>query len=234
MDQANLETAKLNLGYCYIKSPLAGPSGEIYIDTYNVVNANQDKLVTIKQITPVKVKFSLPGKMLDEIWKYQAKGPLEVEAHIPGQDRSETGKLTFVDNIINLKTGMINLEGTMPNSEKRLWPGLFVQVKLKLTITEQAVLVPYKAILDGMEGRYVWLIDENMKVSMRTIKTDRRVGDLEMVTDGLKAGDKVVSDGMLMLRPGGTVITKEQMAAMMQKMKKSQTTPDSSSEENRK
>ena len=114
LNQAELETARLNLGYCFIRAPLDGESGEIYIDDFNIINANQDKLVTIKQIKPIKVKFSVPGKFLDQIQKSGSNGPMEVEALLLGSDRPEVGSLTLVDNVVNPRTGMIALEGTFP------------------------------------------------------------------------------------------------------------------------
>lgn len=215
LNQAELETAKLNLSYCYITAPLDGKAGEKYIDTFNIVNANQDTLVTIRQLRPIKLRFSLPGHYLDEIRDYNSKSPLEVEAVVPGTDQVETGKLSFIDNNITLKTGMLNLEATLPNEKDRLWPGLFINVKLKLRVAQNAVLIPSKAIVDGPTGQYVWLVSDAMIVSMRPVKLQMRVGDMEAIADGLKAGDKVVTDGMLMLRPGAKVISKEAMEKAM-------------------
>lgn len=218
LNQAELESAKLNLGYCFIKSPLEGPSGEIYIDNFNIVNANQDRLVTIKQIHPIKVKFSVPGKFLDEINKYNSISPLDVEALIRGSDKPETGSLTLIDNNINLKTGMIALEGTFPNPESRLWPGQFIEVRLKLSVTRGALLVPERSLNDGPEGKYVWSVNKDQTVAIRPIKMDRRDENMVVVSEGLKLGDRVITDGQLMLRPGALIVTREQMQKMQQSM----------------
>jgi len=218
LNQAQLDSAKLNLGYCFIKSQLDGPSGEIYIDNFNIVNANQDKLVTIKQIHPIKVKFSVPGKFLDQITNYNAVAPLEVDVVIRGSEKPETGKLTLIDNNINLRTGMIALEGTFVNPESRLWPGQFVEVRLKLTTTIGASLVPVRAVNDGPEGQYVWVVKQDQTVEIRPIKVDRRETDMAVVSEGLKPGEKVITDGQLMLRPGALVITKEQIQKAGQAM----------------
>ncbi|MBI5248157.1 MAG: efflux RND transporter periplasmic adaptor subunit [Desulfomonile tiedjei] len=206
LNQAELETAKLNLGYCFIRAPLDGQSGEIYIDDFNIVNANQDKLVTIKQIKPIKVKFSIPGKYLDEIRKYGSNGAMEVEARPLGNDKPEIGSLSLVDNIINPKTGMIALEGTFANPEAKLWPGVFVRVRLKLTVTRSAVLVPERAVNEGPEGQYVWVANQEHAVAMRPVKLDRRDGDMAVLSEGLKPGEKVVTDGQLLLHPGAKVV----------------------------
>ncbi len=215
LNQAELETAKLNLGYCFISSPLDGESGDIYVDNHNMVMANQDKLVTIKQIKPIKVKFSVPGKFLEEIQKYSDKEPLSVDALILGSDTPEKGVLTLVDNLINPKTGMIMLEGTFPNAQSRLWPGQFVRVHLNLTVNRNAVLVPERAVNDGPEGQYVWVVSQDQTVSMRPVKTSRRHADMIVVTEGLKQGEKVVTEGQLMLHPGARVVTREQIDQMM-------------------
>jgi multidrug efflux system membrane fusion protein len=217
LNQAELESARLNLAYCFIQSPLDGQSGERYIDNFNIVNANQDKLVTIKQTRPIKVKFSVPGKFLDQIKEHQSRSPLEVEVLILGSDKPETGSLTLIDNAINPRTGMITLEATCPNAGLRLWPGQFVRVNLKLTVTRNAILVPRRAVSDGPEGQYVWVVQSDQTVSMRPVKIERRWGDSEVVSEGLKRGETVVTDGQLTLQPGAKIVTREQMEKMKEK-----------------
>lgn len=216
LNEAQLDSAKLNLGYCFIKSPISGPSGETYIDNFNIVNANQDRLVTIKQIQPIKVKFSVPGKFLDQINKYNTVAPLQVDVLIRGSKIHETGQLTLIDNNINLRTGMIALEGTFANPESRLWPGQFVEVRLRLTTTIGALLVPVRSVNDGSDGQYVWVVNQDQTVAMRPVKVDRRETDMAVVSEGLKPNERVVTDGQLMLRPGAIVITKEQMQKALQ------------------
>lgn len=225
LNQAELESARLNLGYCFIESPLDGEAGARYIDNFNIVNANQDTLVTIKQIRPIKVKFSVPGKFLDQIRQYNSGDPLTVEALILGSDTADTGALTMIDNAINLKTGMITLEGTFPNPEARLWPGQFVRIRLRLTVTQNAILVPHRAVLDGPEGQYVWVAEPDQAVAMRPVKIDRRSGDMEVASEGLKPGETVVTDGQLMLHPGAKIITREQMQKMQGKAAPEKTSP---------
>lgn len=213
---AELFSAKLNLGYCFIKSPLDGPSGERYIDNFNIVTANQDKLVTIKQIQPIKVKFSIPGKFLDELTKYHGISPLQIEALIRRGEIPEKGVLTLIDNNINLKTGMIALEGTFENSQSILWPGQFVDVRLYLTIIKGAVLIPERAVNEGPEGKYVWVVNQDQKVSMRSVKMERRYENLAVISEGLKPEEKVVVDGQLMLRPGAYVLDMDQVKEAQQ------------------
>jgi multidrug efflux system membrane fusion protein len=164
-------------------------------------------LVTIKQVRPIKVKFSIPGKFLDEINRYNSVSPLEVEAVVLRGAGSEKGKLSLIDNNINLKTGMIGLEGTFENLESRLWPGQFVDVRLYLTVTRGAILIPERAVNEGPQGKYVWVVDKDHKVAMRPVTMDRRLENSAVISDGLKSGEKVVTDGQLMLRPGVSVLT---------------------------
>jgi len=214
LNKAELESARLNLGYCFINSPLDGESGERYVDNHNVVNANQDRLVTIKQTQPIKVRFSVPGKFLEQIRHYNQQGEVEVEAFPLGNEEPEKGRLTMMDNIINIKTGMIMLEGTFPNSDAKLWPGEFVRVRLKLSVTRNAILVPTRAVLDGPQGQYVWVMNSDQKVAIRPVKIDRRNGTTDVVSEGLKAGETVITAGRLMLYPGAQVMTRQQIEEM--------------------
>lgn len=214
LNKAELESARLNLGYCFITSPLAGESGEIYIDNFNIVKANEDKLVTIKQTQPIKVRFSVPGKYLDRIRHHHRQGEVEVEAFVLASEEPENGRLTLVDNVINLKTGMIMLEGTFPNPESRLWPGQFVKTRLKLSVTKNAVLIPSRAVNDGPEGQYAWVMNPDQTAAIRPVKIDRRSGTMEVVSEGLKPGEIVITAGRLLLYPGARVITRQQVEEM--------------------
>lgn len=217
LNQAELETAQLNLGYCFIQAPLDGQSGEIYIDNFNIVKANEDKLVTIKQVQPIKVRFSVPGNLLDRIREHDKSEPMEVEAFVLGSDKPEKGELTLIDNNINLRTGMIMLEGTFANPGSRLWPGQFVRVRLRLSVTKNAVLCPQRAINDGPSGQYVWFVNPDQTAAIRPVTVDRRSGNMEVVSKGLKAGDKVITAGRLMLYPGAKVVSRKQIEQMRKK-----------------
>jgi multidrug efflux system membrane fusion protein len=217
LNMAERANAKLNLGYCYIKAPMTGKSGKILVDDFNIVNANQDVLVTIRQIQPVKVSFSLPGKLLDEIRAYHAKGPLELRVFTLESDKPEIGTLHLIDNTINPRTGMIRLEGILANENLRLWPGQFLKVALKLTTTFNATLVPQTALNDGPDGKYAWVVKEDQTVEIRPVKVTRRDGIMDVVAEGLKPGERVITDGQLMLRPGAKVVTRAQLREMMKK-----------------
>ena len=147
---------------------------------------------------------------------YNTVEPLKVDALIQGSDKREIGQLTLIDNNINLRTGMIALEGTFPNPESRLWPGQFVEVHLKLTTTIGALLVPVRSVNDGPDGQYVWVVNQDQTAAMRPVKVDRREIDMAVISGGLKPGERVITDGQLMLRPGATVATKDQIQKALQ------------------
>jgi multidrug efflux system membrane fusion protein len=206
LDQTELDAAKLKLSYCYIHSPLHGQSGQIFVDDHNIVIANTDKLVTIKQIKPIKVSLSMPGKHLRLIKEYHARGPLELQAVPLGSNMTEDGFLTMINNYVNPRTGMILLEGTFPNEKARLWPGQFVKVRMKLTVTRNAVLVPHRAVNEGPNGKFVWIIGDDQTVQIRPVKIERRYGEMDVVAKGLQPGQEVVTDGRLTLKTGAKVV----------------------------
>ncbi|AFM25327.1 efflux RND transporter periplasmic adaptor subunit [Desulfomonile tiedjei] len=208
--QAELETARLNLGYCFIKCPLDGESGEIFIDNFNIVNANQDRLVTLKQIKPIKVKFSVPGKYLDQLRKYHAEGNVTVYVSGTSTEDLTAGRLTLIDNAINLKTGMIPLEATFENTDGKLWPGQFVRVRLELTVSKNAILVPQRSVNEGPQGQYVWVMNSDSTVAIKPVKIDRRNGEMVVLAGGLGAGERVITDGQLLLRPGAKVLVRSE------------------------
>lgn len=211
LEEARLTVAQLNLDYTRIHSPLDGQAGDILIDPPNTVSAYQSVLVNIRQIEPIRVEFSLPGKYLLEIMKYNEQKPLTVKVSMPGFDRPEEGVLYLCDNCVNPKTGMIMIQAKFPNAARRLWPGQFVNVWLELTVTKDAILVASPAVVVGPKGRYVWLVKPDSTVEMLPVLIDRSYDGMEVVAQGLSAGDRVVTEGQLLLYPGAKIV--EQSAA---------------------
>jgi membrane fusion protein, multidrug efflux system len=205
-DQATVENAKIQLGYCSIRSPIEGRTGNLMVHEGNVLKANDTALVVINQVNPLYVDFSVPEQYLPEIKRYRGRGNLKVEAVVPHEEaRPERGVLTFVNNTVDSATGTILLKGTFPNLEKRLWPGQFVDVKLALTLLPNAVVVPSQAVQTGQQGLYAFVVKPDMTVDLRPVAAGETIGDEMVIEKGLQPGEKVVTDGQLLLRPGAKV-----------------------------
>ena len=205
-DQAAVRTAKLNLDYCTIASPIDGRTGNLVLQRGNLVKADADSpLVVINQIKPIYVSFSVAEKDLPEIRERMASGTLEATATTPGLDKPERGDLTFIDNQVDKTTGTIQLKATFKNEDLRLWPGQFANVMLKLGEQLKAILVPSQAVEAGQEGQYVYVVGPNMTVEMRNVVPGETVDGKTVIERGLKPGEQVVTDGQLRLVPGAKV-----------------------------
>jgi len=205
-DQAAVENAKIQLGYCFIRSPMDGRTGNLLVKRGNVVKANDIDLVTINQINPIYIGFSVPEQNLPEIKKYMTGSPLKVEAHPPNNTSgTEQGVLTFIDNTVDKTTGTILLKGTFANKGRWLWPGQFVNVILTLTTQPDAIIIPSQAVQTGQEGQYVFVVKPDLTVELRPVVVNRTLNNESIIEKGLKDGEKVVTDGQLQLVPGAKV-----------------------------
>ncbi len=205
-DAAAVDNARLELGYCTIRSPLDARTGAQLVKPGNLVKANDTSpLVVMTQIVPIYVTFSVPQQNLDLIRKFQAEDPLKTEALAGEESTPSTGVLTFVDNTVNTATGTITLKSTFPNEDRVLWPGRYVNVSLTLTIEKARVVVPTQAVQTGQAGQYVMVVKPDMTVESRPIEVERQYKDLSVIRSGLKAGETVVTDGLLRLTPGAKV-----------------------------
>ena len=202
--RAALENVKLSLAYTAIRSSMEGRTGNLSVKAGNIVTANLSDLTTINQVQPIYVTFSVPESNLSALKKYMALGKLTVFA-VPQQEEGvgeETGVLTFVDNTVDASTGTIKLKGTFVNAERRLWPGEFVRVRLRLTTEMNALVVPNQAVQAGQEGSYVYVVKEDRKVEQRAVETGARMDQDLVIQKGLVAGETVVTEGHLRLAPG--------------------------------
>ena len=210
-DQAAVESARLQLSYCYMYAPISGRTGNLLADAGNTIKANpDDPIVVLRQIEPIQVSFAVPERHLGEIQRYAAADTLPVEIHVPGDSGPLIqGRLTFIDNTVNTATGTILLKATYENTDRRLWPGQFVDVALTLTQRPNAVLVPSAAIQSGQQGTYVFVVKADMTVEIRILKVALYVDHEAVVDSGLDGGETVVTDGQLRLAPGALVEIKE-------------------------
>jgi multidrug efflux system membrane fusion protein len=208
-DKAAVENARVQLSYCFIRSPIDGRTGNLFVKEGNVVKANDTSLVSINQVAPINVTFSVPEQHLAGIRKYLAARPLDVEAVVPGQEGGPArGTLTFIGNAVDNSTGTIQLKATFPNVDRRLWPGQFAHVTMTLTNRAGAVLVPTSAVQTGQSGKYIFVIKPDLTVESRPVVTGETVGSETVVEKGVQAGEKVVTDGQLRLVPGARVEVK--------------------------
>jgi membrane fusion protein, multidrug efflux system len=208
-DQAAVDNARVQLSYCFIRSPMEGRTGNLLVQRGNVVKANDINQLTINQVNPIYIAFSVPEQNLTEIKKYMAGGSLRVEALSPNDTgAAEQGVLTFIDNAVDKTTGTILLKGTFANKERRLWPGQFVNVVLTLTTQPNAIIVPSQAIQTGQEGQYVFVVKPDLTVELRPVVVSRTINNESIIEKGLHDGEKVVTDGQLQLVPGAKVEVK--------------------------
>jgi multidrug efflux system membrane fusion protein len=204
--KAAIENVKVQLSYTTIRSPITGRTGNLTVKQGNLVSANTTELMTIAEVQPIYVTFSVPESQLADIKKYMAQGKLLVGAS--AQDdatQKESGVLTFIDNTVDTSTGTIKLKGTFQNGDRRLWPGEFVRVSLRLTTLKDALVVPNQAVQTGQDGQFVYVVRPDKSVEMRPVVTSTRM-DQDLVVDrGLQVGETIVTEGQLRLGPDSHV-----------------------------
>lgn len=207
---ALIDSIRVQLSYCTIRSPISGRTGNLLINAGNVVKANDTlSLVTINQIRPIYVAFSIPERELPRIRQYLTKGKMKVEARLPGDSgQPETGDVTFLDNSVDPLTATIKLKGTFSNPKTRLWPGQFVSVRLTLASLADAVVVPTQAVQTGQMGQYVFVVKGDTAES-RPVKIGIVSEGMTVVDQGLKPGETVVVDGHMRVVPGGKISAKQ-------------------------
>lgn len=204
-DQAAIDNAKVQLGYCSIKAPIDGKLGSLLIHQGNLVKANDTiSMVVLNQIKPIYAAFSVPQQNLPDIKKYMAAGKLKVEGVLPDGQRRE-GTLTFLDNNVDQTTGTIQLKATFPNDDSLLWPGQFINVSLDLANQPNAIVAPAQAIQNGQQGQYVYVLKDDMTVENRPVVLGKGTETEAVIVKGLKPGEKVVVNGQLRLSPGAKV-----------------------------
>ena len=206
-DEAQIETARLNLSYADIRAPIDGRLGMRLVDAGNMVRATDAAgLVTISQLKPIFVSFTVPQENLHKIHEKKAGGELTVLAF--GSDNKTQlaeGKLSVIDNAIDQPTGTIRIKATFANADERLWPGEFVNVRLVLSVRKGAPTVPAQTVQDGPTGRYAYIIKEDGTVERRPVEVTAVQDGLAVIGKGLAVGDKVVVEGQYRLTNGARV-----------------------------
>lgn len=214
-DRAAVESVKVQLDYATIRAPLTGKTGLLQVHPGNLVRAGDaGAIVTINKITPVYVSFAVPEALLPELKRYMAKGKLAVTALAPNDTGApSTGVMTFIDNAVDSTTGTIKVKGTFPNTDRKLWPGQYVNVNVTLSAEPNAIVAPSLAVQTGQQGTYVFVVKPDHTVELRTVVVERTSGDESVITSGVTPGETVVTDGQLRLVPGSRVSIKNATAS---------------------
>jgi multidrug efflux system membrane fusion protein len=206
LNEAALESARLNLEYTSIRSSIDGRAGRRLVDVGNVVTANNTTLLSIERLDPIYADFTVTENDFSMVQRNADKRTLKVEVRLPEEpDKPIAGQLTFLDNSVQSSSGTVMLRATAPNAGHRLWPGQFVNIRLVLATLSGAVLVPAEAPQDSAKGAFVYIVKQDSTAELRPVKLGQRQGDLIVVEQGLKPGERVVINGQIGIMPGGKV-----------------------------
>jgi membrane fusion protein, multidrug efflux system len=205
--KAAIESAQINLDYCYIHSPIDGRAGARLVDVGNVVQANTTSLLLIQRLDPIYATFTITERDLPQVQKQMSRGMLNAMVRCPGDAETfvRQGRVEFLDNAVQNSTGTVNLRATVSNPDHHFWPGQFVDVKLVLATENAAVLVPNEATQLSQQGPFVYVINADDTAELRPVALGQRQGKDVVITSGLKAGERVVVAGQLLVHPGGKV-----------------------------
>jgi multidrug efflux system membrane fusion protein len=206
-DEAKIATARLNLSYTTIKAPIDGRLGTRLVDVGNIVRASEAAaLVTIARIRPIDVAFAVPQENQHKVREKQARAPLVVQAiGEDGRTLLSTGKLTVIDNQIDQATGTLKLKASFDNQDERLWPGLFVNVRLIVNMRRGVPTVPAQTVQDGPTGPYAYVIKDDNTVERRAVEIAAVQDGVAVISKGLQPGEKIVVDGQYRLTNGSRV-----------------------------
>lgn len=203
VDEAAVDKARVNLGYCSISAPCTGVAGLQQYKTGNLIKSEDYIIVTINQIEPINVQFAVAEKYLPEIREHAAKGTLAVEASYPNRpEKTAKGKLTVVNNTVDVSSGTITLQGEFPNTDRFLWPGQFVNATVVLAETADTILVPSSALAETQDGVSVFIAKPDNTVEMRKVTTGRKIGPETVIEKGVSTGEKIITSGQIKLFPG--------------------------------
>ena len=205
--KAAIETAQINLDYCYIHSPIDGRAGARLVDVGNVVQANTTSLLSIQRLDPIYANFTITERDLPEVQKEMNRGLLKALVRLPGDAENVTrpGRVEFLDNSVQNATGTVNLRATISNPDHHFWPGQFVNVKLVLATQKAAVLIPSQATQISQQGPFVFVVKTDDTAELRPVTLGQRQGNDVVIASGLAPGERVVLAGQLLVRPGTKV-----------------------------
>lgn len=218
VDEATIASARVQLDYCYIRSPIDGRAGQRLVDIGNVVTpgnlGNATALLVIQRVDPIYADFTIPQDSLSVVQRNMAQGTLRAEVRLPDDPGDPVvGELTFLDNAVQNATGTVNLRATISNRGRKFWPGRFVNIRLVLSTIRAAVLVPAVAPQLSAKGQFVYVVKDDFTAELRPVTIGQRQGDQVVIDQGLKTGERVVVQGQVAVTPGGKVSFDESRAA---------------------
>ena len=213
-DQAAIEYAKTELSYTKLVAPFDGVAGIRLLDVGNIIHSSSTRgsptepnaLVVINQVQPINVIFTLAAATIPEVQDALANGPVKAIAlSADGKTELDTGTLAAIDNQANTTSGTISLKATFPNSERRLWPGMFVNVRVITQVQNNGLTIPLAAVQQGPQGQYVFVVDSDHKVTVQPVSVRETLNGEALIDKGLSAGETVVVRGQYRLTPGTLV-----------------------------
>ena len=205
-DKAAVESARVNVQYTKIYSPITGRAGDILVHAGNLIKANDLAMVVINQMSPIYADFSVPEQNLENIRKYMSTASLKVVATLPETTAPlAEGKVAFIDNSVDRTTGTIALKAEFANQQRTLWPGQFVNINLQLTTEKNATVVPTQAVQNGQQGPYVFVVKPDKSVEARNVDLGPSDKTEVVIRKGVEAGETVVTDGQVRIVPGSKV-----------------------------
>ncbi|MGZ8843751.1 MAG: efflux RND transporter periplasmic adaptor subunit [Pyrinomonadaceae bacterium] len=230
VDNAAVDSARVQLSYCYIRAPIDGRAGQRLVDVGNVVNpggpsggggnnstsgtsGSSNSLLIIERLDPIYADFTISQNDLANVQQQMRAGTLKTEVRLPDATDPIAGQLTFLDNAVQNETGQVTLRATVPNSDHRFWPGRFVNIRLVLSTIRGAVLVPAAAPQMSAKGSYVFVVKADSTAEQRQVTLGQRQGDLVVVAEGVQPGEQVVTNGQIGVTPGGKVRIEQTPAA---------------------
>ncbi len=205
-DEAQIQTAQINLDYCSIHSPIDGRAGNHLVDIGNIVAANSTPLLVIKRQNPIYAEFIIPESELPRIRKFIQAGTLTVQASIPDDPANgRLGRFDFIDSGVQADSGTVPMRAVFDNADRFFWPGQFVDIRILLDTLKAAVLVPREAVQIGAQAPYVFVIKPDNTVELRPVRPGQRQGDMVVISEGVQPGEAVVVTGQMALAPGAPV-----------------------------
>ncbi|HET6334622.1 MAG TPA: efflux RND transporter periplasmic adaptor subunit [Polyangiales bacterium] len=210
LDEAAIANAKLQLDYARITAPISGVAGIRTVNPGNLVHASDTSgIVTLTQLDPIAVVFTLPQDVLPKVSKALSIGNPQVDVFDrAGTTSLGTGKLTVLDNQVNADTGTLRLKAELPNPNRALWPNQFVKSRVAIEVKKNVLSVPAAAIARGPSGDFVYVVTSDNKAEQRSVKVESIEGERALLVSGLNAGDRVIVDGQDQVKPGGLVVAR--------------------------